>query len=90
MSQVQSETPQDGVPVAPLGQPGFRGRGMGMRGMPTRGVAQRGRGGVAGVYMSWRAVQGLTYSAYCPPGPASNTANGCKHPQRAQSWAVQG
>ena len=36
---------QDGFnQMAMQGQAGFRGRGMGMRGMPTRGVAMRGRG----------------------------------------------
>lgn len=40
-----SEMAQDGqIQMGLQGQPGFRGRGMAMRGAPTRGVAMRGRG----------------------------------------------
>jgi hypothetical protein len=43
----QSMSNQENMANMP-GGPAFRGRGMAMRGMPTRGVVQRGRGGIAG------------------------------------------
>jgi hypothetical protein len=43
-SMANQENMANGMP----GGPAFRGRGMAMRGMPTRGVVQRGRGGIAG------------------------------------------
>lgn len=57
---------QDGLnPMAMQGQPGFRGRGMGMRGMPTRGVAMRGRG-ASESQLSKHPDYGLTTSASSP------------------------
>jgi hypothetical protein len=43
-SMANQENMANGMP----GGPAFRGRGMAMRGMPTRGVVHRGRGGIAG------------------------------------------
>jgi hypothetical protein len=44
----QSMANQENVANGMPGGPAFRGRGMAMRGMPTRGVVNRGRGGIAG------------------------------------------
>lgn len=46
-SMANQENMANGMP----GGPAFRGRGMAMRGMPTRGVVQRGRGGIAGEFV---------------------------------------